>query len=197
MIRVNFHLRHEASGDGLEGESQPREEARQVAPNAGAHSQQAREERDHGEEETNDDEGEHEPGRQEVMVGPVVDLLAIAPTASNFHLVQSNLPDKLLGNIVGRAEVTAAWGIEGEVGVRATAVTPTTGGHIADVPEGPTRGCRGPWDVARVGLEEVDLIQGCAIARSAQECEENEQDGTGREEKAEEAQRHSCYKIPN
>lgn len=81
--------------------------------------------------------------------------------------------------------------------MRATAVISTAGGHIADVPEGPTSGGWGSWDVARVGLEEVNLIQGCAVARSAQECEEDEQDGTGREEKAEEAERCPCYEYPD
>jgi hypothetical protein len=44
---ISFHLRHEASSDGLEGKSQPREEAGQVATNARAHGQQASEEGDH------------------------------------------------------------------------------------------------------------------------------------------------------
>lgn len=81
--------------------------------------------------------------------------------------------------------------------MRASAVIATIGVHTAKVPERPTRGCWSSRDIARVGLEEVHLIQWCAVARSAQECEEDEQDGTGREEQAEEAQRRSCSRIPN
>lgn len=76
---IRLHLRHEASSDGLEGKSQPREEARQVAANARAHGQQASEEGDHGEEQANDDEGEHESGRQEVVVSSAVHSLAMVP----------------------------------------------------------------------------------------------------------------------
>lgn len=111
--------------------------------------------------------------------------------------MQLNLPDELLGHIFLSAKVTVAWGVEGEVGVRATAVIATTRSHIADVPECPTSGCRSSWDIARVGLEEVHLIQGCAVSRSAQKCKEDEQDGTGHEEQAEEAQRRSYCKNPN
>lgn len=75
--------------------------------------------------------------------------------------------------------------------MRASAIIATIGSHIADVPERPTRGCRRSWDITRVGLEEVHLIQWRGVSRSAQECEEDEQDGAGREEKAKEAQRRS------
>lgn len=110
---------------------------------------------------------------------------------NNLQFNQLNLPDELLGDILHSAKVTVAWGVEGEVGVRATAVIATTGSHIADVPECPTSGCRSSWNIARIGLEEVHLIQRCAVSCSGQECEEDEQDGSGHEEQAEEAQRRS------
>jgi hypothetical protein len=51
------------------------------------------------------------------VVGPVVHLLAILSIVGDPQFDQLNLPDELLRNIHLSAEVTAAWGVQGEVGV--------------------------------------------------------------------------------
>lgn len=52
---------HETGRDDLESQSDPGQETGEVAGNAGADGQHTSEERAHGEEQTDDDEGEHEP----------------------------------------------------------------------------------------------------------------------------------------
>lgn len=65
---MQLHIRHETGGDDLESQSDPGQETGEVAGNAGADSQHTSEERADGEEQPNDEEGEHEPRRQEVML---------------------------------------------------------------------------------------------------------------------------------
>ena len=55
----------------MESQGEPSQEAGDVAADAGAYGQEAGEKRAHGEEQTNDNEWEHESGRQEVVVGPM------------------------------------------------------------------------------------------------------------------------------
>lgn len=104
----------------------------------------------------------------------------------NIHLL-----DELMRHIDCSVEVVVARGVEWEVGVRATAVTLAIRRDTAHVPECPARERWRPWDIARVGLEEVDLIERSVIARATQQCEEDQEDGAGHEEQAEEAKRHS------
>lgn len=65
-------LRDQTGGYRLEEQSEPGQGGRQVAPDACAHGQEAREQRGHREEQRDDEEREGEPGRQEVMVCPAV-----------------------------------------------------------------------------------------------------------------------------
>jgi len=145
MAALDEDSSHQRSCDNLESQSKPREETRDVAANASAHSQKASEERDDSEEESNDDEREHEPGSQVVVIGS----------------------DELMGHIVGSVEVVGAWRVEWEVWVRATTVIPTIVRHTAYVPESPARGGWSTWDVACIRLKEVDLIQRVRVTSTA------------------------------
>lgn len=185
------NVRHEAGSDNLEGQCKPCQETGDVAADAGAHSQQTREEREHSEEQSDDDEGEHEP-RGQVVVLRSMDIVS---TRSDIVKANVNIPNKLRGHISSGAKVVRVRRVEGEVWVRLAADTPAIARHSTDLPERPARRGRGAWDVARVGLEEVDLVQRVGIASTTQQCEEDQQDGTGHEEQADEAQRHS-YRCP-
>lgn len=94
-------------------------------------------------------------------------------------------------NIVGRVEVTVAWGIEWEIWVRFSAVILAAISDSTEVPEGPTRRCRCTWDIPRVGLKEIDLVQRSVVVTPRQESEEDQQDGACHKEQAHKAQRRS------
>jgi hypothetical protein len=66
------YVRHEAGGDDLEGQCEPSQEAGDVAADARAQGQKTSEKRTHGEEQADDDEWEHESGRQVVVPSPVL-----------------------------------------------------------------------------------------------------------------------------
>lgn len=85
-----------------------------------------------------------------------------------------NLPDKLMRHIGRRAKVVGVRGIEWEVRVRAPADALAICIHTAHIPEGPSRGDRSAWNIVRIGLEEVDLIQRGAVAGAAQQCEKDQ-----------------------
>lgn len=74
-------------------------------------------------------------------------------------------------------------------------MTPAIAHHSTDLPERPARSGRGTWDVARIGLEEVDLVQWVGVANTTQQCEEDQQDGAGHEEQADKAQVYP-YRCP-
>lgn len=84
-----------------------------------------------------------------------------------------NIPNELMRHINGGVKVAMAWGVEREVRVRATAITPAIALHCAQLPECPARNGWSAWDVARVGLEEVDLVQRVGVGSTTQQCEEN------------------------
>lgn len=107
--------------------------------------------------------------------------MAYAPS-SNY------VPDELMRHIFSSVEVVGAWWVKWEVWVRATTVIPAIVRHTAYIPEGPARGGWSPWDVACIRLKEIDLVQRVRVTSTAQQCEENEQDGAGHEEQAQEAQ---------
>jgi len=93
-------------------------------------------------------------------------------------------------NIVGRTEVTVAWGIEWEVCVSfSTSILAVA--YSAEIPECPARYCRCTWNIPRFGLEEIDLVQWCGVVRTRQESEEDQQDRCCHEEQAQKAQRYS------
>lgn len=98
------------------------------------------------------------------------------------------IPDELMRHIDGSVEVVGAWWVEWKVRVRATTYTPAIVVHTAHIPEGPARGGWSTWDVACIRLKEVDLVQRVRVTSTAQQCEENEQDGAGHEKQAQEAQ---------
>jgi hypothetical protein len=66
----------------LENQGDPGQETGEVAGNAGAHSQQASEERAHGEEQADNDEREHEPRRQEVVTRATLWIQLAQPGAA-------------------------------------------------------------------------------------------------------------------
>lgn len=84
-----------------------------------------------------------------------------------------DLPDKLTRDILGRVKVTVAWGVKWEIHMGISAVILAVL-HSAEVPEGPTRGWRCAWDISRVRLEEVNLVQRIAVACTSQQSEEDQ-----------------------
>lgn len=187
MGERNWHIRHETGCDNLESQGEPGQEARQIAGDASAHGQEASEEGAHGKEQPNDDEGEHEPRHQEVVLGARLIRLAQA----HRRCFRGNILDELIRNILSRVEVTVAWGIEGEVRVRFPAVILPASSDPAEVPECPARERRCAGYIPGVGLEEVDLIERRGVATTGQKSQENQQDGACHKEQAHKAQRRS------
>ena len=67
MTRGTFHLRHECCREGLEESRCRAHDAREVATNAAAESEQTEEKRDNAKEESDQDKGEHEASQIEVL----------------------------------------------------------------------------------------------------------------------------------
>ena len=91
-------------------------------------------------------------------------------------------------DIFGRVKVTMAWGVEWEIHMGLSAVTPAVGVHSTEVPECPSRDRCCAWDISRVCLEEVDLVQGITVAYTSQQSEEDQQNRSCHEKQARKAQ---------
>lgn len=66
--RGDCSIRHETGSNDLEGQCKPGNESREIAANTCAHGQKAGEKGNHGEEQANNNEGEHEASHQEVVI---------------------------------------------------------------------------------------------------------------------------------
>lgn len=90
-------------------------------------------------------------------------------------------------DILGRVEVTVAWGVKWEVrmGVSAGIIAVA---HPTEVPECPTREWRCTWDISRFRLHEVDFVQRIAVVCTSQQSEEDQQNRRCHEKQAREAQ---------
>lgn len=163
-IREGKIIRHQDGSHHLEEQSHHVEEARDVCTNSGAESQQTGAERADGEEEADQDEGEHKPREVEEFSGS----------------------NKLWGYAFGGIKCSAAGGIQWISGMNAIAESNSAAAIAATVvPKCPSRCWRCVGDTGCGSLKEVDFVCGAGIDCAGEQSEYDENNGASGEDERE------------
>ncbi len=142
MDEVTLNVRHDNNSHHLEEQSKHVQGSRQKRADPRAKGQEAGEERADGEEEANQNEGEHEAGEQEEFV----------------------VPYKLLRYAICCIECSPAGGVQRVGGSDAVAeFTCAAAVAVAIVPKRPSCDRRGVGDARCVCLKEIDGVGGAGI----------------------------------